>query len=1169
MADGTVRIDTSLDSSGFESGLSKLGGIAKTGLKTAMAVVGGVSTALGGLGLAAAKIGSGFEAEMSKVEAISGASGKDLEALTEKAKEMGAKTKFSASESAQALEYMAMAGWKTEDMLGGIEGIMNLAAASGEDLALTSDIVTDALTAFGLSAKDSGRFADIMAAASSNANTNVSMLGESFKYVAPVAGALGYSAEDTAVALGLMANSGIKASQGGTSLRSTLTRMAKPTKDVQRAMDDLGISLTDSEGNMKSLDDLMGDLREGFSGLTEAEKAQYAASLAGKEGMSGLLAIVSASDGDFNKLKDAVYGCDGAAQQMAETMQDNLSGSVTILKSSAEGLGIEIYEGMAEPLKNAADAATGYVNDLTAAFKGEGFRGLAATAGDIFADLVTKAAEQAPRMIDTAVTLIESFVKGLIKNKGRLARGAKEIVLALADGLVRLLPQGLQAPVRDAINGIVASFEDGGLGKAVDTVVTLFGNICNAAGKLAEFMLPPLTAALDLLGENFNLLVGAAAGAYAGLKVFNGLTSVTGTLGGIVGKVQGLWGLLTAHPFAALAGGIAAAAGGIAVLLASTEDAIEAQYGLTEEEKICIDTIHEMGDAYRETMEAREQSFSDTSAEFKYYEDLWQELQGIVDENGKINEGYEGRAAFITSTLSEALGTEIQIVDGVIQQYGNLRREIGQLIEVKKAEAYLSADEDAYAEAIRNKEAALQEYLDAQKAYTDAVRDHEEAVAAAEKAQEDWDDAAEKGMEFTAEESRILEDATKAKEKAEATMYKLGAAYEEAEGTYLGYVNVIEGHEGLAAAILTGDAEGIGTALLKMRNDFVYAETSTRETLLKQVQAMQENYQKLKKAVDDGAPGVTQAMVDEAQDMVFMAVSELERFDDLAEPEGQRGAESYAAGARAGKPSTAQAGRELLAEAMKPFQGADFTDFGPKHMLQYRGGVRSQKGSVAEATGDVMEGARVAADAVSFTATGKNKIDEAAAGMGRGQAGINQAAGSVLSGAKAAAGAVDFSPVGENAGAGVESGIRSKIKKVAAAAREMVQAAINSANNAQEARSPARKLIKSGRWFGEGAEIGIKDKTPDVAKAGGEMMQAAVDAADRKAAVSSMRAAMDSGVSRITSDLALRVWMPAGASGQAGGQTINQTVNINQPVKGPVETARELKKVGRELCFGR
>ena len=303
-----------------------------------------VTTPVLGLGTAAVKVTADFESAMSKVSAISGATGGDLDALNEKAQEMGAKTKFSATESAEAFTYMAMAGWKTEDMLSGIDGIMSLAAADGLDLATTSDIVTDALTAFGLSASDSGHFADVLAKASSNANTNVSMLGESFKYAAPVAGALGYSAEDTAIALGLMANAGIKGSQGGTALRGSLTRLIKPVGDSAKLMEQYGLSMTNADGSMKSLGEVMNMLRDKLGGLTEAEQAQVAAQIFGQEAMSGMLAIINASDSDYTKLTDAIYDADGAAQQMADTMLDNLSGQLTLLKSALEGLAIQFGE---------------------------------------------------------------------------------------------------------------------------------------------------------------------------------------------------------------------------------------------------------------------------------------------------------------------------------------------------------------------------------------------------------------------------------------------------------------------------------------------------------------------------------------------------------------------------------------------------------------------------------------------------------------------------------------------------------------------------------------------------------------------------------------------------------------------------------------------------------
>lgn len=255
-----------------------------------------------GLGTAAVKTAADFDSAMSKVAAVSGATGSDLESLRDKAREMGEKTKFSASEAAEAMNYMAMAGWKTEDMLSGIEGVMNLAAASGEDLATTSDIVTDALTAFGLTAKDSGHFADILAAASSNANTNVSMMGETFKYCAPIAGALGFSAEDTAEAIGLMANAGIKGSQAGTSLRTIMNNLSGDVTICGSAIGEVTIATTNADGSMRDLSDILADCRTAFSGLSESEKAAAAESLVGKNAMSGFLALMNAGEADINKL---------------------------------------------------------------------------------------------------------------------------------------------------------------------------------------------------------------------------------------------------------------------------------------------------------------------------------------------------------------------------------------------------------------------------------------------------------------------------------------------------------------------------------------------------------------------------------------------------------------------------------------------------------------------------------------------------------------------------------------------------------------------------------------------------------------------------------------------------------------------------------------------------
>lgn len=370
-----LELDTSKFSKGFVSAYNDLkvfGDKSATaeqklnGLSSAFKTTGGllsknVTLPIVGVGAAAVKTATDFEAGMSEVKAISGATGSEFDALRDKAIEMGAKTKFSASDSADAFKYMAMAGWDASQMMDGIAGIMDLAAASGEDLATTSDIVTDALTAFGLQASDSAHFADVLAQASSKSNTNVGLMGETFKYVAPVAGALGYSIEDTAVAIGLMANSGIKGSQAGTALRSTITRLAKPVGEAKDAVEELKISITNTDGTMKPLSQTMVELREKFAGLTEEQKAQYAAMLAGQEGMSGLLAIVNASDEDFQKLTDEINNANGAAEDMASVMMDNTAGAVEQLKGALESAGILIGEKLTPYIRQLAEWITGLV----------------------------------------------------------------------------------------------------------------------------------------------------------------------------------------------------------------------------------------------------------------------------------------------------------------------------------------------------------------------------------------------------------------------------------------------------------------------------------------------------------------------------------------------------------------------------------------------------------------------------------------------------------------------------------------------------------------------------------------------------------------------------------------------------------------------------------------
>ena len=353
--------DISRVSKDFE-GVKKVGeGISSVGKK----LTAGLTLPIAGIAVASTKTAGDFEAAMNQVSAISGATGKDLQSLEDLAKNIGATTKFSASESAEALTYMGMAGWKTEDMLSGLPGILNLAAAGGTDLATTSDIVTDGLTSMGLSAKDTDKFVDIMASTCSNANTNIELMGETLKYVGPVAGSLGIEMDDLSVAIGLMGNSGLKGSQAGTSLRAGLTNLVKPTKEMANAMKEYGVELITNKDGSVDLMGTMENLRTVLGDLDQTTQAQALAAIFGKEAMSGWASIVNASESDFNKLTEAIANSDGVAQSMSDTMMQGMNGALTEMKSALEGVAITIGERLTPFIEKIADK----ISDLCNWFK--------------------------------------------------------------------------------------------------------------------------------------------------------------------------------------------------------------------------------------------------------------------------------------------------------------------------------------------------------------------------------------------------------------------------------------------------------------------------------------------------------------------------------------------------------------------------------------------------------------------------------------------------------------------------------------------------------------------------------------------------------------------------------------------------------------------------------
>ena len=481
--------------------------------KTKTQLVGTVGT-LAALGTAIyagpVKKAAEFEEQMSTVKAISGATVADMTRLANEAKRMGATTQFTAAEAGKALEYMAMAGWKTDQMLGGLPGIMNLAAASGEDLGTVSDIVTDALTAFNMTAEDAGRFADVLAQASSNANTNVSMMGATFQKVAPVAGALGYSVEDISLGIGLMANASIKAETAGTSLKTALANMAKPTKQMKTYMDKYGISLTNADGSMKTFREVVDNLRSSLGGLSESEQVAAATAIFGKESFAGMLAIVNASDADFQKLSDSVNNAAGAAERMAQIKLDNFNGKVTLLKSAVEGLQIALGDALLPTFTEGAEKAAELVSKL-AEFINEN------------PELVRQIVKVTAGLLAfKAATLTAKL--GFLELKGGVLTIQK--VLALFKGktaLASVEAMSFSSKVKGIAKSITGYF--GGIGSAAGGVARAFGQMFSGTK----------------IGNLFAKAGGAAGGVFS--KLFSGIGGVaTRTFTGVAGKITGIFG---------------------------------------------------------------------------------------------------------------------------------------------------------------------------------------------------------------------------------------------------------------------------------------------------------------------------------------------------------------------------------------------------------------------------------------------------------------------------------------------------------------------------------------------------------------------------------------------------------------------------------------------------
>lgn len=485
-----------------------------------------VTGAVVGMGAAAVKTTADFDAEMSTVQSISGATGEDFDALREKALEMGSTTAFSASEAASAMEYMAMAGWSTEDMLDGIAGVMNAAAASGEDLAATSDILTDGLTAFGLAASDSAHFADVLVAAGNNANTSVAMMGETFKYAGAVCGTLGITVEDCAIATGLMGNAGIKASQAGTALRSGLSKLIDPTTEAAKAMEQYGFNIATTEDGSVDFMGTMQNLRSAMGDLDATTQAQALSTIFGTEAMSGWAAIVSASDADFKSLTEAIYGCEGAAEAAAAVKLDNLSGQITILKSTIEGIAIQIGDILMPTIRN----VVARIQEWAAAFAAadEDTKKTILTVAGVVAAIgpLILGVSKAIKTVKNVVNAFKLMKTGLTAVKAALA-GVSAPVLAVVAVVAALVAAfmhlwntnegfrttiiGIWNEIKNTVGGFIEGLKErlGGMGITFESVSAAIKTVWNA---LCEFLAPVFEGAFQHISNTLTAVTNHILG---------------------------------------------------------------------------------------------------------------------------------------------------------------------------------------------------------------------------------------------------------------------------------------------------------------------------------------------------------------------------------------------------------------------------------------------------------------------------------------------------------------------------------------------------------------------------------------------------------------------------------------------------------------------------------
>lgn len=1059
-------------------------------------------------GTAAINAGRSFEAGMSEVKAISGASRKDLEALTNKAKEMGATTKFSATQASEGLKYMAMAGWNSQQMIAGLPGVMNLAAASGENLGTVSDIVTDALTAMGLKASDSAHFADVLATAASSSNTNVAMMGETFKYAAPVAGALGYNIEDLAQAIGLMGNAGIKSSQAGTSLRSILTRLAKPPKDCANAMEDYGISIKNSDGSMKSLMEVMENMRGSLQGLPKDEQSAAAAALGGQEAMSGLLAIVNASESDFNKLSKAIDNASGAAQDQADIMNDNLQGALYELGSAAESAGIELYDNIKNPAKKAVRAAATEIRSLSTTIKDNGIE-----------------------------AIIPEETITTVKNLGNTAKSIGATGLRALGGGAKLISENMQValPLATSFLVVMKGYT------VVKTIATAFTE--------TQAAMTGASAVMTGLGTVVRLFTGEAMAATTATGL---LSAGVATLGGPIGVAILACGALTA---------------GVAAYTLTQKDGSYEQDKFSKKIEAAAKEQREYSKQIKQSQRERLDSINGTQTEAEKTDVLYNKLESLIsvekksagqkkqiksiveqlnsilpdlnlqydEQKDKLNQSTsaikKNIQALKEQAMAKAYGSQMDsVAEDIVKTQSKIEKAQKQMQKAKeeyeKAQAETRKADKAYEQNpdygknLKSRNEARQKEKDLEKAYNDsakAVKNYEKNLSSLQDEMENYSQMQIKEgnyADFLSNLDKLAKDAgIKAKKIPETVLENIKAGNYKAPTTGDGLKRLInldgliqqaqEAGIEIPQYLLQGISDGsinFQSAINQMNTllDFSSAaekagisgkeipeelaqsimqgKISVDEAINQLLSGSEEKMAKIKKNVEDIGNGKIKGINTSAYTSSLNTVSqkakstakdtdksnkEIKKNSKLKGTNNTAAAKqtygAYKTEGEKAKNTVKKTGKELGKSGATSVASttSQWKSAGSKNAKSYISGIASQKGAAQKA--------------------GKTLSTSAKTGASSGKAG--------------------FVSAGRNMAAGIASGIHSGTPFVTAAARSAVRAAVKAAQKAGEIKSPSRVMKNEvGKYLPLGMAAGIKDNTDSVVNASRSMCASALTA---------------------------------------------------------------------------